>query len=86
MHLTIGRVRTVGATNFRLSSAKLPRPDGDRQAPQSAARLAAFHRWVGLEIVSHPARVAAAARPIQTPITAASVILAARETVHEGGR
>src|SRR5438876_8286045 len=34
----------------------------------------------GLEIVSHPAPAVAAARPIQTPITAASVILAARET------
>ena len=33
----------------------------------------------GLEIVSHPAPAAAAARPIQTPITAASVILEARE-------
>src|SRR5262245_24285890 len=32
------------------------------------------------EILSHPAAAAAAARPIQTPNTAASVILAARET------
>jgi hypothetical protein len=34
----------------------------------------------GLAIASHPASAAAAARPIQTPITAASVTLAARET------
>ncbi len=34
----------------------------------------------GLEIVSHPAPAAAAARPIQTPIRAANVILATRET------
>jgi hypothetical protein len=34
----------------------------------------------GLEIVSHPAPATAAARPIQTPITAANVILATRVT------
>src|SRR5438067_1727768 len=34
----------------------------------------------GVDIVSQPAPAAAAARPIQTPITAANVTLAARET------
>src|SRR5262245_39740621 len=35
---------------------------------------------IGLEIVSQPDPAAAAARPIQTPITDANVILATRET------